>query len=147
LNLSIPVAVDTKGEIAVDQADMPIGVHFNQDQHWFVVRGAGDYTFAFSLPPDGGMSFKDVKFDTPPEMMIDYKVTDLTLWVYNYYLKTNPATLAAPFTFVLSPGNSSNTGDITVDPTIINNPINQGGSGGSDYGRAPRHELVGALAE
>jgi hypothetical protein len=148
LNLRIPVAVDITGEIAVDQADMPVGVHFNHDQHWFVVRGAGDYTFAFSLPAHGGVIFKDVTFDNPPEM-IDYKISDdnLTFWVYNYYLKTNPATLAAPFTFVLSSQAPGSTGDITVDPTIINNPINQGGSGGSDYGREPRHELVGALAE
>ena len=149
LNLLIPVAVDITGEIAVDQADMPVGVHFNSAQHWFVVRGAGDYTFAFSLPADGGTIFKDVIFDNPPEM-IDYQISEdnLTLWVYNYYLKTNPATLAAPFIFVLAsqiPGSS--TGDIVVDPTIINNPINQGGSGGTNYELEPRHELVGALAE
>ncbi len=148
LSLLIPVAVDVTGEIAVDQAAMPVGVHFNQTQHWFVVRGAGDYTFAFSLPPDGGKIFKDVTFVNPPEM-IDYQISDdnLTLWIYNYYLKTNPATLAAPFTFVLSSLNQSGVADILVDPTIINNPINQGGSGGIDCGPEPRYELVGALAE
>jgi hypothetical protein len=148
LNLLIPVAVDVTGEIAVDQADMPVGVHFNPAQHWFVVRGAGDYTFAFSLPADGGTIFKDVTFDNPPEM-IDYQISDdnLTLWIYNYYLKTNPETLAAPFTFVLSSQAPGSTGDIIVDPTIINNPINQGGSGGIGCEPEPRHELVGALAE
>jgi hypothetical protein len=147
LNLVIPVAVDIDGEIAVDQADMPIGVHFNSPNHRFGVWGAGAYTFAFALPADGGRIFTGVHFENPPEM-IDWEISadQLTFWVYNDYLKTNTSILAAPFTFEISNLTPNGIADITVDPTIINNPINQGGSGGGiPYPTESRPELAGVL--
>jgi hypothetical protein len=147
LNLLIPIAVDLEGEIAVDQADMPIGVHFNSPNHKFGVWGAGDYTFAFSLPSDGGVIFTNVTFVEKPEMIEAEICADgLTLCVYNDYLETNPDVLNATFNMTIS-SIGSNAGDVVVDPTIINNPINQGGSGGIYCELEPRHELVGALAE
>jgi hypothetical protein len=147
LNLMIPVAVDAAGEIRVDQADMPIGVHFNAPNHRFAVWGAGAYTFAFALPSDAGRIFTGVTFDDPPEM-INYEISDdkLTFWVYNDYLKTNPVVLAAPFTFQISNLTPSGIADVVVDPTIINNPINQGGSGGALYEPEPERQLAGVLA-
>ena len=47
--------------------DVPIGVHFEPEDHWFSVWTAGGYTFAFSLPSQNRVYIQDVIFNDPPD--------------------------------------------------------------------------------
>jgi len=140
----VSATIDQDEKIKVDQAFMPKGVHF-KNADTFSVWTAGGYTFAFSLLPAQGMLFQEVVFTSPaPMFSSEISADKLTAWIYNNNLAISDGATVS-FDFIVSgPGNG--TWKI-IDPTIINNPINQGGSGGSDYGREPRHELVGVLAE
>jgi hypothetical protein len=139
-SLPIPVAVDPAGNIGVSQDHMPVGVHFDPAQTRFAVWGAGGYTFAFSLPSgDTTFSGAGVIFNDQPDMIRhELSANNLTVWIYNNYLATNTDAVSASFEFTLS-------NQVTIDPTIINNPINQGGVGGS--GGTEDCELVGAGAD
>lgn len=139
----VSATVDQDETIRVDQAFMPKGVHF-KNSDTFSVWTAGGYTFAFSLIPAQGLRFQRVDFVEPAPMFSSEISTDgLTAWIYNNNLATSGGATAS-FDFLVS--DSVNGTWTIIDPTIINNPINQGGGGG-DYEPEPRHELMGALAE
>lgn len=136
-SLLVPIAVGLAGEIRVDPEDLPIGISFDPQEHDFNVWTGGGYTFAFSLPSQNTVSIKAVQFNDPPgPITAEISADHLTAWVRNNYLKESPETMPVSFDLVLmsSSGNQGEPGTIIVDPTIINNPINQGGSGGGVYG-------------
>jgi len=142
----IPITVDQKGTIMVNQSTMPKGVHFKNAED-FSVWTAGGYTFAFSLIPAQGLLFQEVKFTKPaPMVSSEISADGLTAWIYNNNLATSPG-VVVEFEFYCS--TPTNAYQKIIDPTIINNPINQGGSGGAPYPHEslpePRHELAGVL--
>jgi hypothetical protein len=140
----VSATVDQQGTVKVNQAVMPKGVHF-KNSDTFSVWTAGGYTMAFSLIPSQGILFQDVIFTKPaPMFSAEISADKLTAWIYDNNLATSGGTTVS-FDFIVS--DPVNGIWKIIDPTIINNPINQGGSGGNDCEREPRHELVGALAE
>jgi len=143
----VSATVDPQGTVRVNQDFMPKGVHF-KNSDTFSVWTAGGYTLAFSLIPSQGILFQDVIFTTPaPMFSAEISADGLTAWIYDNHLATSGG-VTVSFDFIVS--DPVNGLWKIIDPTIINNPINQGGSGGSgvgDYEREPLHELVGALAQ
>jgi len=140
----VSATIDQQGTVKVNQAVMPKGVHF-KNSDTFSVWTAGGYTLAFSLIPSQGILFQDVIFTKPAPMFSSEISADrLTAWIYDNNLATSGGATVS-FDFIVSdPANG--TWKI-IDPTIINNPINQGGGGGIDCELEPRYELVGVLAE
>lgn len=146
VSLLAPVEVTVAGEIHVDPEALPIGIQFDAMTHGFNVWTAGGYTFAFSLPSQNQVFIADVAFrGSPGPLTCEISADALTAWVRNNYLEANPDVVPISFDLVLEVINGSQGAPkiITVDPTIINNPINQGGSGG-DYGEERRPEPVAA---
>jgi hypothetical protein len=142
----VPATIDQDRKINVDQAFMPKGVHFRNGDT-FGVWTAGGYTFAFSLIPAQGLRFEKVKFTKPaPMFSSEISADQLTAWIYNNNLAASPGAVVE-FDFYCSTPTGND--QIIIDPTIINNPINQGGSGGTPDVPCslsePRHEQAGVL--
>jgi len=143
----VPVEITLEGEIEVDPDALPIGVDFNAENHAFNVWTGGGYTFAFSLPSQTQMFIEEVVFQGPQgPLTYEISADALTAWVRNNYLDSNPDVMPISFDLLVGVVNASQEtpGTITVDPTIINNPINQVGSGGG-YVEERRPELVEAV--
>jgi hypothetical protein len=143
----IPATIDKKGAILVKDDYLPVGVQFDPFYNEFHVWAAGGYTFAFSLLPADDWQFVALRFTRmAPTVTSEIGADGLTAWVYNNYLATSRATKAS-FDFEVS--DALNGIQKIIDPTIINNPINQGGSGGvpalPKSLAEPRHELAGVL--
>jgi hypothetical protein len=146
-SLLVPIAVSVAGEIGVDPEDLPIGISFDPQDHEFNVWTGGGYTFAFSLPSQNMVSIQAIQFNDPPgPITAEISADQLTAWVRNNYLKESQETIPVSFDLVLMTTNGSQGGPGTIiaDPTIINNPINQGGSGGGDYVEERRSKPVTA---
>lgn len=142
----IPATLDNKGTIQVKEDFLPVGVQFDPLFNVFNVWAAGGYTFAFSLLSEDDWQFVALRF-TRVAPMVTYEISadGLTAWVYNNYLATSRETRASFDFDVSDPVNGIRK---VIDPTIINNPINQGGSGGAPFPYSLpelRQELAGVL--
>jgi hypothetical protein len=144
--LSVPVGIDVDGVITVDQDDVPVGVHFVVAQQKVSVWAAGGYAFPFSLPSDSPYRFERVDFKDPSQMFTaEISADGLTAWIFNNNLIANSG-VSVSFEFYCGIPNSNTLPTLVVDPTIINNPINQGGGDGLPGGTPlPRFELSDAL--
>lgn len=143
----VPVTIDKEGTVQVNKDFLPVGVQFDDFNNVFNVWAAGGFTFAFSLLPEDDWQFVALRFTRVAPMVTHLISADgLTAWVYNDYLATSRGARASFDFDVSDPVNGIRK---IIDPTIINNPINQGGSGGVPYlpdsRPEPRHELAGVL--
>jgi hypothetical protein len=145
--VSLPIGIDSSG-MQVEQDDVPVGVHCNTSQQKISVWAGGGYSFAFALPADGNLQLDFVEFD-PPSSALPNSISDdkLTAWIFNNYTASNPGFQVA-VKFHCSPVPPPDVRvDIVIDPTIINNPINQGGVGGSGGVFDKWYEPVGARVD
>ena len=148
-SLSLPIVIDPDG-ISVNPADVPVGVHVDPAQQKLAVWAGGGYTFSFALPAGTNLRFESVEIDPPSPMLIPSIGADkLMAWIYNDNLDVHSG-FSADVKFHCSQDVLGNAlPEVILDPTIINNPINQGG--GNDVpvtvaeNPEPRAELVGAL--
>jgi hypothetical protein len=149
LSLLIPVAVELPGELLVNPKYLPVAVRFDPENHDFNIWGAGGYNLAFSLPSQKDYVFAGVSFDPAPgPLSFEISADGLTVWLRNNYLLTNPDVQEISFGLEIGTPGTAGPG-IVIDPTIINNPINQGGSGDVFYeeeGRPEPVEVEGAFA-
>lgn len=140
----IPATVGQSGAVLVNQSTMPKGVHFKNAED-FAVWTAGGFTFAFSLMPSQGMQFQEVIFTKPaPMVSSEISADGLTAWIYNDYLATSPGVVVSFELYCSTP--MDEILHKIIDPTIINNPINQGGDGGV-LEPDQRPEMAGVLAD
>ena len=97
----VSATIDQDETIKVDQAFMPTGVHFRDDDI-FSVWTAGGYTFAFSLMPAQEMLFQDIIFTSPAPMFSSEISEDrLTAWIYNNNLAVSGGATVS-FDFIVS---------------------------------------------
>jgi hypothetical protein len=139
------MGIDAPNTLTVNQDAVPVGVHCDLARQKIAVWAAGGYTFAFSLPTEGDLRFDHVEL-TPltPMMMTSLSGDRLTAWIFNNNMAVHPGlSVDVKFHCVSLTANT----DVVLDPTIINNPINQGGGDGLPGGMPlPRLELSDALA-
>jgi hypothetical protein len=139
-SLSLPLVISPAG-ISVNPDDVPVGVHVDPAQQKLAVWAGGGYIFSFALPAGSDLRFDRVEF-VPESPMLSASIggDKLMAWVYNDNLDSHSG-FQTDVKFHCSPANSNGPEQI-LDPTIINNPINQGGG---DEAPVPRTEVVGAL--
>jgi hypothetical protein len=143
--MSLALGIGDSG-MWVNQSNVPVGVYCDPVAKTITTWAGGAYSFAFSLPP-GDLRIDSVEFD-PPSGALPYLISGdgMTAWIFNnntaahsgseVHVNFYPKSLSAA-TLNLPP----------IDPTIINNPINQGG--GDVWCEAepqPHYELAEALA-
>jgi hypothetical protein len=148
--VDLPIGIDAQGEISVNPADIPVGVQVDPSQSQISVSAAGNYGLAFSLT-DASLKIKKVTFD-PPASAFPYAISEdgRTATISNNTMASRSEALAVHVLFVCTTGSSSKHSNQTViiDPTIVNNPINQGGGDGAmNCLIEPRYELVGVGAD
>ena len=118
--------------LRIDQSSMPIGVYCDNavplNPKIYVGTGGG-YAISFSLP-SGVERFESIDF---PTVKLPYLISGdgLTAWIFNNHTTPHADIQSVEFTFYISSGSTAATNFVnlrrTFDPTIINNPINQGG--------------------
>ena len=144
-SVSLPIGIDVQGTIIVDPADVPVGVHCVPAQQKISVWAAGGYSFAFSLPTDGEYRIQSVDFEDASEMFsASISLDGLTAWILNNNLITNPGVVVS-FKFICSIPDSD-VFRVVIDPTIVNNPINQGGGDGVPDTSWRRYDMAAAPA-
>jgi hypothetical protein len=144
--VNLPLGIDAQGAISVNPADVPVGVQVDPSQGQISVSAAGNYGLAFSLT-DASLRIKKVTFD-PPAPVFSYAISGdgRTATIFNNTMVSRSAALAVHVLFTVS--DSVHIDPIIIDPTIVNNPINQGGGDGTmNCSTEPRYELVGAVAD
>jgi hypothetical protein len=143
-SVSLPIGIDVQGAIIVDPADVPVGVHCIPAQQKISVWAAGGYSFAFSLPTDSGYRIQSVVFEDPSEMFsASISLDGLTAWILNDNMITNPG-VQVSFEFICASA-ATDALRVVIDPTIINNPINQGGGNDNLPGHPEsRYEMAAA---
>jgi hypothetical protein len=142
--VSLALGIDETG-MWVNQSQVPVGVYCDPVEKTITTWAGGGYSFAFSLPP-GDLRIDSVEFD-PPAAALPYLISgdEMTAWVFN----NNTAEHSGSEVHVLFIPKSVSGAPLhlpPIDPTIINNPINQGGGNVCTEVAAPQYELVGALA-
>jgi hypothetical protein len=141
-SLSLPLVIDSAG-IAVDPDDVPVGVHVDPAKNKLAVWAGGGYTFAFALPAGSLLRFERIEFVPESPMLTGSIAGDkLMAWVYNDNLDSHSGCVVDVKFHTSSIAGENGP---VLDPTIINNPINQGG-GDDKTGSDRRPELAGALA-
>ena len=142
--VNLPLGLDAQGAISVNPADVPVGVQVDPAQGQIAISAAGNYGLAFSLT-DASLKIKEVTFD-PPAPEFSYAISKDGATIFNNTMVSRSAALAVHVLFTVS--SSNHIDPIIIDPTIVNNPINQGGGDGAmDCPAEPRYELVGAVAD
>jgi hypothetical protein len=145
-SLSLPLVIDPSG-ISVNPTDVPVGLHVDPTRQKLAVWAGGGYTFAFALPAGTNLRFESVEIDPPSPMLIPSIGADkLMAWIYNDNLDVHSGfqtDVKFHCSQLLLLGDQ--LPEVVLDPTIINNPINQGGGNDSLPAEAPGIELVGAL--
>jgi hypothetical protein len=141
-SLSLPLVIDPEG-IYVNQEEVPVGVHVDPAKQKLAVWASGGYTFSFALPAGSPLRFERVEL-VPESPMLTPSIGEdkLMAWIYNDNLETHSG-FQVDVKFHCS--DIANGPELVLDPTIINNPINQGGGNDSKVETNPRIELAGAL--
>lgn len=133
--LEVPVGVASDGTIT--PGNLPLGVTFDaSENNQFTVTGAGVYNFAFTV---NGLTFENFDWQRrPPEVFSRSRQLGTSeLDVNNENLTSFEDNKRATFTLTLSNG-------VKIDPTVVNTPINQGGTGGTNVYPAPKELNVAA---
>ncbi len=140
---SIPVSVHLQpGGLSVDKDELPIGMEFD-GSHTFTLQAAGNFIFDFWISQ---ISTKGALILTPNGLVperFSYAPADTHVYVADHNMEVYPELQPPPFSFnfSLDPNNQSIRIDrlVRIDPTIVNNPINQGpGSGGGTVWVTPK---------
>jgi hypothetical protein len=145
---NVPVSVLLQpGGLVVDVKALPVGVDFDRLENTFTLLTAGNFVFDFWISPlqiQGPLSLSP-ESAPPPEF--GYTVVDTHCYVASCNMEVYPEAQVFAFSFLVGVALDADPAQppIRIDPTIINNPINQGpGSGGIDrngfavYARHPR---------
>jgi hypothetical protein len=152
---TVPVALGIVGSsLQINQSSMPVGVYCDNavpsDPKIYVGTGGG-YAISFSLP-SGDERFDSIQFEDPAVTLPNLISGDgLTAWIFNDHRTPHADIQSVGFTFTISSVPPTDPKPPrTFDPTIINNPINQGGGDEPknmpDPRPDPRPALVAALA-
>jgi hypothetical protein len=142
--LSLAIGIDTSG-MWVDQHSVPVGVYCNPTDQSITTWAGGGYSFAFALPP-GDLRIDKVVFD-PPSAALPYLISgdELKVWIFNNNTSAHSGSEVKVLFFPKSLANA-NASLPPIDPTIINNPINQGGGDETAAATELQHELAEVLA-